>query len=83
MKTKMTIRHLTNLISPGIARRGFLFIPLLLVCVVLSSAPNAFGVDPPPDGGYLGANTAEGEDALFNLNVDQGFDNTAVGSQAL
>jgi hypothetical protein len=83
MKTKMTIRNLTNLISPGIARGGFLFIPLLLVCLVLSSAPNAFGVSPAPDGGYLGANTAEGEDALFNLNVDQGFDNTAVGFQAL
>jgi trimeric autotransporter adhesin len=32
---------------------------------------------PPPDGGYPGGNTAEGQNALFNL-TSGGF-NTAVG----
>jgi hypothetical protein len=37
--------------------------------------------DPPPDGGYPGRNTAEGEDALLNLT--RGNSNTAVGYHAL
>jgi hypothetical protein len=47
----------------------------LLSCFAL--LPMAQAVDPPPDGGYPGFNTAEGENALFNLR-DGGF-NTAVG----
>src|SRR5258708_29013220 len=35
----------------------------------------------PPDGGYPGDNTAEGDNALLNLTT--GLDNTAIGSQAL
>jgi len=38
-------------------------------------------VDPPPDGGYGGQNTAEGTDALFSLTT--GVWNVAVGFQAL
>jgi len=38
---------------------------------------------PAPDGGYPGGNTAGGEGALFNVNVDFGTDNTAVGLLAL
>lgn len=38
-------------------------------------------VIPPPDGGYSGGNTAEGQDALFNLN--SGTYNTAVGYLSL
>ncbi len=41
----------------------------------------AFAVTPPPDGGYPNRNTAEGEDALFNLTT--GAVNTAVGFHAL
>ena len=37
-------------------------IVLTLACFALS--PGARAVDPPPDGGYPGDNTAEGEDAL-------------------
>jgi uncharacterized coiled-coil protein SlyX len=58
----------------------FTTILLGLVCLTLSP-PNAFGVIPPPDGGYPNQNTAEGEDAL--LNVLTGSNNTAVGFQAL
>jgi hypothetical protein len=36
---------------------------------------------PTPDGGYPGGNTAEGENALFNLTT--GSSNTAVGFQSL
>src|SRR5215471_4305504 len=39
-------------------------------------------VNPPPDGGYSGHNTAEGEEALFKLKTTA-KDNTAIGSHAL
>jgi hypothetical protein len=38
-------------------------------------------VMPPPDGGYVGFNTAEGQNALFSL-TNGGF-NTAIGDRAL
>ena len=41
----------------------------------------AFGVTPPPDGGYPNKNTAEGQDALFSLT--NGTSNTANGFSAL
>jgi trimeric autotransporter adhesin len=52
-------------------------IPLLLACFAMRSSPNAFGVVPPPDGGYPGFNTAEGQNALSGLTT--GVGNTAVG----
>jgi hypothetical protein len=61
--------------------RGFLLIALVLGCFALSPAPNAFGVIPAPDGGYPNNNTAEGNEALFNLTT--GGDNTANGAGAL
>ena len=42
---------------------------------------DAFGVMPPPDGGYPNKNTAEGQDALFSLT--NGTANTANGFSAL
>ena len=51
----------------------------VLVCFALS--PRAQAVLPPPDGGYPGENTAEGDDALFSLT--SGTDNTAIGFDAL
>jgi hypothetical protein len=39
-------------------------------------------VNPPPDGGYPGQNTAEGEEALFKLKTTA-VDNTAIGWRAL
>src|SRR5438105_1272572 len=56
------------------------FLALLIVCLWLS--PKAQAVNPPPDGGYFGANTAEGgAGALFSLTT--GTNNTAIGSQTL
>ncbi|PYV72025.1 MAG: hypothetical protein DMG96_27415, partial [Acidobacteria bacterium] len=74
-KTTLPLRNLINR-SP---LRAFLLIPFVLVCFALS--PTARAVDPAPDGGYPGDNTAEGEDALFSLTT--GFGNTATGFDAL
>jgi hypothetical protein len=52
-----------------------------LAAAGLAIAPASLAVDPPPDGGYPNQNTAEGEDALFNLTT--GIGNTAMGFDAL
>jgi len=54
-------------------------IVLLLGCLGVS--PIAQAVNPPPDGGYGGQNTAEGTDALFHLTT--GVWNSAFGFRAL
>jgi len=54
---------------------------LALIYFALSPAPKAFGVSPAPDGGYPGANTAEGQNALQSLS--SGIQNTALGYQTL
>jgi hypothetical protein len=51
------------------------FAALGIACFALS--PRAQAVNPPPDGGYAGGNTAEGQNALFSLTT--GGYNTAVG----
>ena len=76
---KTTAPFKTNSMNPWSLRHGLFLIPL--VCFGLSLAPNAFGVIPPPDGGYPGNNTAEGDDALFSLTT--GTENTALGFSAL
>jgi hypothetical protein len=43
---------------------------------------NAQAVNPPPDGGYPGGNTAEGTGALLSLGAN-GFNNTAIGFMSL
>jgi hypothetical protein len=48
-----------------------------LACFGLSPMAQALLPPPPPDGGYPGGNTAEGQNALFNLTI--GTYNTAVG----
>jgi hypothetical protein len=52
---------------------------LAFACLALSPAAQA--VSPPPDGGYPGANTAEGQNALLSLTT--GTYNSAVGILSL
>ena len=51
-----------------------------LVCFLPLST---HAVNPPPDGGYPGGNTAEGDNALLHVNTAIGINNTAVGANAL
>ena len=52
-----------------------------LTFVCLAVGPKGQAVSPPPDGGYPGFNTAEGQNALFSLTTGSG--NTAVGWYSL
>ena len=55
--------------------QNLIHIVIGIVCIGLLSRAQA--VVPPPDGGYPGFNTAEGQNALFSLTTGAG--NTAVG----
>ena len=68
MKTK------TNIINAVLALLAF-------ACFTLLPKAQALLPSPTPDGGYPGANTAEGTGALFSLTSGGG--NTAVGANAL
>jgi hypothetical protein len=59
--------------------RTLLFISFMAVCLALFQTSQA--VSPPPDGGYPGGNTAEGQDAVLSLT--SGTYNTATGYLAL
>src|SRR6266481_904949 len=65
--------------SPTASMRSSFLILLLLACIGVASKVKA--VSPPPDGGYPGGNTAEGQAALFNLTTGTG--NTATGFKTL
>src|SRR5438034_7530903 len=69
-------RHST---SPTTSMPDLILILLLLACIGVASKVEA--VSPSPDGGYPGANTAEGQAALFNLTTGTG--NTATGFKTL
>ena len=56
-------------------------IPIVLTILFFGLLPRAHAVSPPPDGGYPGGNTAEGQAALLSLTAG-GF-NTAVGFLSL
>jgi len=77
----MTTQHLRKSINRSPLRLAFLLIPFVFVCFGLSPAVRA--VVPAPDGGYPGGNTAEGDNALFSLDVTTAIGNTAVGSDAM
>ncbi|HET9802090.1 MAG TPA: hypothetical protein VFP96_02520, partial [Candidatus Acidoferrum sp.] len=57
-----------------------LTIVVTVLCLSLA-AHKTYAVVPPPDGGYPGLNTAEGQNALLNLGA--GAANTAVGWRSL
>jgi hypothetical protein len=77
----MTTLHLRKSIGRSPWRCGLLFIPLLLGCFGPLAAPNAFGVNPPPPGGYPNFTTAAGDHALQVLTL--GVGNTAIGTFSL
>ncbi len=79
----MTTLHIGTSISRWPLRCGLPVITLVLACFALSPAPKALAVSPPPDGGYPGNNTAEGQDALFSLTSSTVTDNTAIGYHTL
>jgi hypothetical protein len=59
-------------------------IPTLLIAFFLTCfgfLQKSHAVSPPPDGGYAGGNTAEGQNALFSLTT--GTYNTALGLYSL
>jgi trimeric autotransporter adhesin len=60
-------------------RTPTVLITIALICFGL--LPKTQAVSPPPDGGYPGANTAEGQNALSSLT--SGVDNTALGYYTL
>src|SRR6266480_2020244 len=59
--------------------RNLILTSILIICVGL--APKAHAISPPPDGGYPGGNTAEGQAALLSLTT--GTYNTAIGIYSL
>ena len=59
--------------------RHTIFGAILCMLAGLAFLPRAQAVVPAPDGFYPGFNTAEGQNALFSLDVNNGFANTAVG----
>jgi hypothetical protein len=61
--------------------RSIAMIIFTLISIAVLAVAQA--VVPPPDGGYPGFNTAEGEDALLSLPPNGGIANTAVGWSAL
>ena len=54
---------------------------ILTTVLALATGLTVQGIVPPPDGGYPGGNTAEGQNALLNLT--SGAFNTAVGFLSL
>jgi hypothetical protein len=74
VRKKERKNHMNPLIQPKTITSRLL-ITLTLLC--FGFFPKVQAVVPPPDGGYPGFNTAEGQKALFSLTT--GSANTAVG----
>ena len=75
IKTKRSL--IRNYINRSLLRRGF----SLIAFTCFAFSPTARALNPPPDGGYPNANTAEGDSALASLTT--GINNTAIGFGAL
>ena len=76
-KTTIPFTTKSTMHSGAVPRCGI--IALLLVC--FGFLPKGQAINPPPDGGYPGGNTAEGQNALLSLT--SGTFNTAVGFLSL
>src|SRR5204863_1745231 len=77
MKTVITSQN--SLFTILRSRSTLILMAIALIAFVLAQKTQA--LNPPPDGGYPGGNTAEGQDALLNLG--SGTFNTAVGLLSL
>jgi hypothetical protein len=77
MKTIISSHHSLLTIFSSQPRLSLIALTLAAFAFVQSGE----AVNPPPDGGYAGANTAEGQNALLNLTT--GTANTAVGFSSL
>ena len=77
------IDPIQNSLRPSPWRCRALIMPLAFGIACFAISPTARAVDPPPDGGYQNQNTAEGDDALFALDLNLGPGNTAIGWHAL
>ena len=64
-------------------RCGFFTLSIALCWFALSPGAKAQLPAPSPDGNYPGGNTAEGINALHDVNTAVGLNNTAVGANAL
>ena len=61
--------------------RNIIYAALVASAFAFAVSPLLQAVSPPPDGGYAGGNTAEGQNALFSLT--SGGYNTAIGFLSL
>src|SRR5437667_12909343 len=77
------MKNLIRSINRSPLRCGFFIMTIALVCFGLSPTAKALLPAPSPDGGYPGGNTAEGINALHDVNTAVGINNTAVGLNAL
>ena len=75
--TSQSIKTATALSS---FRGGFILVILTVASTILLPV---HAVNPPPDGGYPGFNTAEGQNALLEPRHQHRLANTAVGAFSL
>ena len=61
--------------------RNRIFTTIVIGIACYALFPNAQAINPPPDGGYPGGNTAEGQASLSSLTT--GTYNTAIGLYSL
>jgi hypothetical protein len=64
-------------------RRGLLLASCAATLACLAFPQTVRAVIPAPDGGYPNGNTAEGTNALFDLDTNNSSDNTALGNEAM
>jgi uncharacterized coiled-coil protein SlyX len=81
MKGNQIMKSQNNPACNALALRAGIIKTILLALGFVALSPETRAVNPPPDGGYAGGNTAEGQAALLSLSTG-GF-NTAVGYLSL